>query len=145
MQHQTVVIIRKRHIGPQNTIAAPIKPPGALGELMNREVISADHVDKCGKQPKFYMVSKTYSSATYINGSRHETAAVLSALANQGILQKRQLITTKELAQLLGLEPQTIAKWRSAGIADPPPAIHLGRQVRYDAEEVMSWIYRNRL
>ncbi|MBK8677063.1 MAG: helix-turn-helix domain-containing protein [Cellvibrionales bacterium] len=73
------------------------------------------------------------------------TIELMQLLVELDVLHRKQLITTGELAAFIRMKPQTIAKWRSAGIADPPPAIHLGRQVRYDAEEVMSWIYRNRI
>lgn len=92
-----------------------------------------------------YLLAQTPSQVINLAGTELPASLLVDALTQAGVLSRKQLITTEELAELIRMKPQTIAKWRSAGIADPPPAIHLGRQVRYDAEEVMDWIYRNRL
>jgi predicted DNA-binding transcriptional regulator AlpA len=92
-----------------------------------------------------YSLTNAPSTKIQLAGEDLPVGLLLDALIHAGVMSKKQLMTTEELAELIRMKPQTIAKWRSAGIADPPPAIHLGRQVRYDAEEVMDWIYRNRL
>lgn len=115
------------------------------GELFEQGVVS---LEKCSTAVRFeglYGVVLDCPGVINISGFCLPSDDLLKALIDGRILQKRQLISTDELAALIRMKPQTIAKWRSAGIADPPPAIHLGRQVRYDAEEVMDWIYRNRL
>jgi predicted DNA-binding transcriptional regulator AlpA len=92
-----------------------------------------------------YSLAHAPSQTIRLQGMDLPVSLLIDALTQAGVLSRKQLITTDELAELIRMKPQTIAKWRSAGIADPPPAIHLGRQVRYGAEEVMAWIYRNRL
>lgn len=50
-----------------------------------------------------------------------------------------RLLTPKELGEFLGLAKQTIYNKRAAG-GDLPPAIVLGRQVRFKASDVMQWL-----
>jgi excisionase family DNA binding protein len=49
------------------------------------------------------------------------------------------LLTPAELAQLLGLSLQTIYNRRNNG-GSLPPAIMLGRQVRFRQEDVDTWL-----
>lgn len=102
---------------------------------------------ECALKPSTELYSLAPDNSKRINlvGIDVPASLLLAALIEEGVIIPRQLITTSELAALIRMKSQTIAKWRSAGITDPPPVIHLGRQVRYDVEEVMAWIYRNRL
>jgi excisionase family DNA binding protein len=52
-----------------------------------------------------------------------------------------KLMTRKELAEMLGLSPATLARWKRAG-EDSPPCIKIGKSVRYRREDVMEWLYR---
>jgi len=52
-----------------------------------------------------------------------------------------KLMTRKELAEMLGLSPATLARWKWAG-EDSPPCIKIGKSVRYRREDVMEWLYR---
>lgn len=52
-----------------------------------------------------------------------------------------KLMTRKELAEMLGLSPATLARWKWAG-EDGPPCIKIGRTVRYRHDDVMQWLYR---
>lgn len=47
------------------------------------------------------------------------------------------LLTTDELAELLGLPAKTLADWRSRGIG--PPYMKLGRHVRYRPSAAEEW------
>ena len=52
------------------------------------------------------------------------------------------MLTTKELAEALGLQPNTLRIWRAAG--DGPPFIKFGDgrggRVRYDQEKCQEWL-----
>lgn len=52
-----------------------------------------------------------------------------------------QLLTPQELAQLLRLSLQTIYNRRNQG-GDLPPAVHIGRLVRYKPADVEAWLDR---
>ena len=52
-----------------------------------------------------------------------------------------RLMTRKELAAYLGIEPNTIARWKWAG-TDSPPCIKIGRSVRYWQSEVDRWLWQ---
>lgn len=52
-----------------------------------------------------------------------------------------KLMTRKDVAEMLGLSPATLARWKWAG-EDSPPCIQIGRTVRYRREDVMQWLYR---
>lgn len=49
-----------------------------------------------------------------------------------------KLLTRRELAELLGLAPKTLANWLVAG--DGPPVVRLGRAVRYEPAAVRAWL-----
>ena len=53
-----------------------------------------------------------------------------------------RLLTTKELAELFGLNPQTLRVWRANG--DGPPYVKFGDdqrgRCRYDAAKVEAWL-----
>jgi hypothetical protein len=52
------------------------------------------------------------------------------------------LITTRQLANLLGVQPGTVRDWKQAGTG-PPPASWNGRQTRYRAVQVREWVAGN--
>ena len=50
-----------------------------------------------------------------------------------------QLLTTEQAAELLGLEPATLATWRWRGFG--PPHVRLSaRAVRYRRDDLASWL-----
>ncbi len=51
-----------------------------------------------------------------------------------------RLLTRKQAAEVLGFQPQTLARWKWEGRADRPPEVRLGRAVRYRASELSRWI-----
>jgi predicted DNA-binding transcriptional regulator AlpA len=51
-----------------------------------------------------------------------------------------RLLTRKQAAEVLGFQPQTLARWVWEGRADRPPEVRLGRAVRYRASELSRWI-----
>jgi predicted DNA-binding transcriptional regulator AlpA len=51
-----------------------------------------------------------------------------------------RLLTRKQAAEVLGFQPQTLARWKWEGRADRPPEVRVGRAVRYRASELSRWI-----
>ena len=51
------------------------------------------------------------------------------------------LLTPTQAAEVLGVQKQTLAKWRCYG--DGPKFIHVGRLCRYRPEDVREWIEEN--
>lgn len=98
-----------------------------------------------GLRNRFFVYTGRGPKSIVTNGQRHETEELINLLVKAHALDERRLITTEELSDLLRVKPQTIAKWRSTGISNPPPAIHLGKNVRYDLEEVLDWAYNNKV
>ena len=52
-----------------------------------------------------------------------------------------ELLTTKQAAQILGLQPNTLAKWRVSGAG--PIFVAMGRAVRYRLGDLKVFIDRN--
>jgi len=50
-----------------------------------------------------------------------------------------RLLTRKQVAEFLGIQANTLARWKWAG-KDGPPDVHVGRAIRYRASEVEKWI-----
>lgn len=56
-----------------------------------------------------------------------------------------QLLTTKEAAQMIGLKPGTLERYRSNGISNQPPYIRVGQQnIRYRRADLAAWLTTNR-
>lgn len=52
-----------------------------------------------------------------------------------------RLLTRKQAAEVLGFQPQTLARWKWEGREDRPPEVRVGsRAVRYRASELSRWI-----
>jgi len=51
-----------------------------------------------------------------------------------------RLLTRKQVAEVLGVQPQTLARWKWQGREDRPPEVRIGRAVRYRASAVFRWI-----
>jgi excisionase family DNA binding protein len=49
-----------------------------------------------------------------------------------------KLLTIKEVAEILDVHPATIARWRDE--ENPVPYIKVGRQYRFEIENVMAWL-----
>lgn len=49
-----------------------------------------------------------------------------------------RLLSTAEVAELLGVAPETVRFWRWNGSG--PPAHKVGRLVRYQAKDVQAWV-----
>jgi len=56
-------------------------------------------------------------------------------------MSENELLTTEQLAELLGLRTNTIGGWRLKG--QGPRFCKLGRSVRYRREDVEEWIKEN--
>ena len=53
-----------------------------------------------------------------------------------------RLLTRKQVAEFLGIEPGTLARWKWAG-KDGPPSVMVGtRSIRYRQSEVDAWMRR---
>lgn len=48
-------------------------------------------------------------------------------------------INTSEAARLLGVSPSTLEKWRFYNVPDSPPAVRIGRAVRYKVDDLRAW------
>lgn len=51
-----------------------------------------------------------------------------------------KLLTEKELCEFLGLGRTTLYRLRKKGL----PFVSVGRQIRYDKEEVLKWLEENK-
>jgi len=52
-----------------------------------------------------------------------------------------KLMTRREVAEMLGMQPNTLARW--AWKKEGPPFIKVGpKAVRYRRSEVMAWLWR---
>ncbi len=49
-----------------------------------------------------------------------------------------ELLTTKEMAKMVGIAPETACRWRLRG--DGPRWVQQGRWVRYRVEDVRGWM-----
>lgn len=54
-----------------------------------------------------------------------------------------ELMDTKELAELLGLNEMTLYNWRREGKG--PPYIRVGRRIRYKRADVDEWLQKERV
>jgi excisionase family DNA binding protein len=54
--------------------------------------------------------------------------------------QQSSYLTTKEVAAMLRIAPQTLEKARSTGLGPQIPFIKVGRAVRYASDDVTAWI-----
>lgn len=53
------------------------------------------------------------------------------------------LISTSDLAKKLGIQPNTLEKWRVHG--EGPPHYRLGRRILYKMEDVSAWLDQRRV
>jgi predicted DNA-binding transcriptional regulator AlpA len=54
-------------------------------------------------------------------------------------------LTTEELAKMLGVDPSTLRRWRSARPPQGPPFVHLsGGVTRYSQQDVRRWLLDRR-
>lgn len=52
-----------------------------------------------------------------------------------------RLLTRKQAAEILGFQPQTLARWKWEGREDRPREVRVGsRAVRYRASDLIRWI-----
>jgi len=51
-----------------------------------------------------------------------------------------RLLTRKQAAEVLGFQPQTLARWKWEGREDRPPEVRVGRAVRIRAVDLARWI-----
>ena len=52
-----------------------------------------------------------------------------------------RLLTRKQAAEILGFQPQTLARWKWEGREDRPREVRVGsRAVRYRASDLVRWI-----
>lgn len=52
-----------------------------------------------------------------------------------------RLLTRKEAAEILGFQPQTLARWKWEGREDRPREVRVGsRAIRYRASDLVRWI-----
>jgi len=51
---------------------------------------------------------------------------------------RTRLLTTEDLAEMTGVKPRTIERWREAGSG--PPFMLFGRTIRYHPARVQAWM-----
>lgn len=49
-----------------------------------------------------------------------------------------RLLTTDDLAAMVGVKPRTVERWRAAG--EGPPFMLFGRSIRYHPARVQAWM-----
>jgi excisionase family DNA binding protein len=54
--------------------------------------------------------------------------------------QQSSYLTTKEVAAMLRIAPQTLEKARSTGLGPQIPFVKVGRAVRYASGDVAAWV-----
>ena len=54
-----------------------------------------------------------------------------------------RLINTEQLADILGVKPETITKSRCTALGDFPPYIRFNRTIRYRLQDVDEWVKRH--
>jgi len=76
-----------------------------------------------------------------MNGEDHKKPRV----ENPGLLQGGWY-STEELAEMLGVDPSTIRRWRNAHPAQGPPFVRLSSRVTlYSAGDVERWLAHHRV
>lgn len=52
-----------------------------------------------------------------------------------------RLLTRRQAAEVLGFQPQTLARWAWEGREDRPPEVRVGsRAIRYRSSDLAKWI-----
>ena len=51
-----------------------------------------------------------------------------------------RMLTEKEAGALIGMKPQTMAKWRMAGNPNAPSFVRIGRSCRYKLSTLRKWM-----
>jgi excisionase family DNA binding protein len=52
--------------------------------------------------------------------------------------EPRRFLTVEDVARLLNVSAKTVQDWRYRGLG--PPAVKVGRAVRFDADDLEAWI-----
>jgi predicted DNA-binding transcriptional regulator AlpA len=69
-----------------------------------------------------------------------------SELPSGGDLLDGEWLSTEELARLLGVDPSTIRRWRTARPRQGPPFVRLSSRVTvYSTSDVRRWLERRRV
>ena len=69
-----------------------------------------------------------------------------SNLPSGGDLLDGDWLSTEELAKLLGVDPSTIRRWRTARPVRGPPFVRLSSRVTvYSTSDVRHWLERRRI
>jgi predicted DNA-binding transcriptional regulator AlpA len=55
-------------------------------------------------------------------------------------MEPDRLIDEKEAAGMIGMQRQTLAKWRMTGNPAAPPFVRVGRSCRYKLSTIQAWI-----
>lgn len=57
-----------------------------------------------------------------------------------GVPEEDYLLTTSQVAEILGQSVGTLQNWRSNRRGEGPPYVHIGQRVRYRHSDVQGWI-----
>jgi predicted DNA-binding transcriptional regulator AlpA len=77
-------------------------------------------------------------SARLPGGLVQRSPGVALAQLRNGGIEMDALLTPKEVSELLSVPIATLYSWRYRGFG--PPSFHIGRLLRYPADELSAWI-----
>lgn len=78
------------------------------------------------------------------NYDRPELPAMTTVISNVELLAGRWY-STEDLAILLGVDPSSIRRWRTANPPQGPPFVKLSARITlYHADDVEAWLLRRR-
>ena len=85
-------------------------------------------------------IDKNPYISVYFRLAKYEFITYCECVPTKGLhmTEEDKLLTTKEVAEYLGIAENTICQYRMTGIG--PRYIKLGRMVRYRLNDVIEWI-----
>ena len=66
-----------------------------------------------------------------------------AAAGDEIIIDDRQLLGERRVAEMLGYNPRTLQRWRTEGKG--PPSTKIGRKVFYELNDLQEWIDRGKI
>jgi predicted DNA-binding transcriptional regulator AlpA len=69
-----------------------------------------------------------------------------STVRDSATAAQRLLLTTEEVAAMIGVDPSTLRRWRTAQPMQGPPFIPISERVtKYRADDIDQWLARRRV
>lgn len=94
------------------------------------------------KQEFLKLMSDVYDQIVKENKPEPEPKPTKNISSSMGGHDFDKLLTEREAAPLVGVQMQTLAKWRMQGNPDAPPFVKVGRSCRYKLSTLKAWIDR---